>query len=473
MSHPSVTPSTTTDFLDQMLASHTAVRCVYVAFSGGMDSTVLLHQTRAWQRARNGAPEVIAWHVNHQMQEASDDWENHCSQICGDWELPFQVSQVQVELTGQGYEAAAREARYGVFEQGMEEGDILLMAHHLDDQVETFFLRLMRGSGLRGLSSMPVQRSLGRGELARPLLYEHRETLQAYAVKHSLTFVEDSSNEDTSLDRNYLRQQVLPLLEQRWPAYRQTVDRAARHVSSALSTLEDHLPEPVTVYSSLGDPGVPLQVLVSNTRDVAIIRLRSWLHAKGLSMPSAAVVDEFLRQLNEGIEDSAPKLDCGSYAMQRYGDAVYLLPDFREERDRASYSLATGESCNVGGVGTLSLVRASKQGVSVVPGECFDIVWRSGGERCRPLGREHSQTLKKLFQERSVPPWWRARVPLLFCGDEMLAVGDLWFCESSRFRQVDSSAQRGGQNGAQDGAQDPVPELWKLLWNRNTFDSVD
>lgn len=450
-------PTSTFDFMDQLLASQAKVTRVYVAFSGGMDSTVLLHQTRAWQRARSGAPPVAAWHVNHQMQQASGDWEAHCAQICADWEIPLQVAHVQVAPSGRGDEAAARDARYAVFEEGLADGEILLMAHHLDDQVETFFLRLMRGSGLRGLSGMPIQRSLGRGKLVRPLLHQSWAQLQSYASANDLVAVEDSSNEDTSLDRNYLRRQVMPLLEQRWPGYRQTVDRASGHVASALATLEEQLPEPVTVYSPLGDPGVPMQVLVGGATDVAIIRLRSWLHAKGLSMPGSAVVDEFLRQLNEGNEDSAPKLDCGNYALQRYGDAVYLAPEFFEERDRASYTLSAGESCSVGGVGLLSLARASKHGFCIRPDESLDIVWRAGGERCRPMGRDHSQTLKKLFQERSVPTWWRSRIPLLFCGDEMLAVGDLWLCESSRLGHVD------------DGAD----ELWQLRWSRNTFDPVD
>jgi tRNA(Ile)-lysidine synthase len=344
-----------------------------------------------------------------------------------------------------------------VFEEGLLGTEVLLMAHHLDDQVETFFLRLMRGSGLRGLSGIPVQRSLGLGQLLRPLLHEDKAALESYAQENNLAFVEDTSNEDTGLDRNYLRKEVMPLLAQRWPAYRQTVDRATRHVSSALLILEDHLPKPVTVYSTLGDPGVPMQVLSGGARDVATIRLRSWLHAKGLAMPGSAVTDEFLRQLNEGIQSSAPRLDCGDYALQCYGDAVYLMPEFSGERDRASYSLSPGESCSVDGVGLLSLTRASKHGVVIRAGESVEIVWRLGGERCRPLGREHSQTLKKLFQERFVPPWWRARVPLLFCGEEMLAVGDLWFCESSRLRHVDESSD----------------ELWKLRWNRNTFDPVD
>lgn len=445
------------DFLDQMLVSHATVTRVYVAFSGGMDSTVLLHQTRAWQFARSAAPPVTAWHVNHKMQEASGDWEAHCAQICTQWELPFRVAQVKVRPDGRGHEAAARDARYAVFEEGLLEDEILLMAHHLDDQVETFFLRLMRGSGLRGLSGMPVQRTLGRGQLLRPLLNEDGAALQSYALANDLVYVEDASNEDTSLDRNYLRKEVMPLLARRWPAYRKTVDRASRHVSSALLTLEDHLPKPVTVYSTLGDPGVPMQVLSGSARDVATIRLRSWLHSKGLAMPGSAVTEEFLRQLNEGIEGSAPRLDCGDYALQRYGDAVYLIPELTGERDRASYSLRAGESCLVGGVGLLSLTKASKHGVVIQADESLEIVWRSGGERCRPLGRDHSQTLKKLLQERSVPPWWRASVPLLFCGDEMLAVGDLWFCESSRLRRADESSD----------------ELWQLRWNRNTFDPVD
>jgi tRNA(Ile)-lysidine synthase len=331
------------------------------------------------------------------------------------------------------------------------------MAHHLDDQVETFFLRLMRGSGLRGLSGMPAERRLGGGRLLRPLLDVTQDSIAGYAQQQGLSYVEDPSNRDISLDRNFLRQEVLPLLGTRWSGYRQTVQRASGHVASALATLESNLPEPVTVFSTLGDPGLPLQVLTSGAMDVAAIRLRAWLCSKGLAMPNHAMADEFLRQLNEGSDGSSPRLDCGAYVLQRYGDAVYLLPEVTSTPLDNGHQLAVGASCEIAGLGQLRLEPATAEGIVLAEGELLDIHWRVGGERCRPQGRAHSQTLKRLLQERAVPPWWRDRIPILMRGGEMLAVGDLWLCESSRLARV-------GQTG---------DTLWQLHWNRNTFAPVD
>ena len=443
--------------LDQALASRTDASRWYVAFSGGLDSTVLLHLVNAWCQSNPGAPELRAWHVNHGMQAAADDWEAQCASLCADWDIPLQVERVSVEQRGKGAEAAARAARYGVFEDGLGKGNILLMAHHLDDQVETFFLHLMRGAGLQGMSGMSGERTLGQGLLLRPLLELGRESLQAYARDRDLPYIQDPSNEDISLDRNFLRLKVLPSLAERWAGYRQTVTRASGHVASALSTLENYLPEPVTVYSTLGDPGVSMQVLTGGARDVAAIRLRSWLRFRGLPMPGCALVNEFLRQLEEAGEDSCPRLDCGGYVLQRYGNAVYLLPEFQDEELKDSYKLTVGGSCNVAGVGVLSLVPAVAEGIAVAGDEVLGIAWRRGGERCRPQGRAHSQTLKKLLQEKAVPTWWRERVPLLYLGDEMLAVGDLWLCESGRLQQPGETGQA----------------LWQLRWKRNTFTPVD
>jgi tRNA(Ile)-lysidine synthase len=443
--------------LNLALESRTDASRWYVAFSGGLDSTVLLHLVHTWCKSHPGAPELFAWHVNHGMQAAANDWEAQCASLCAEWGIPFQVARVSVEQRGKGAEAAARDARYRIFEDGLKEGDILLMAHHLDDQVETFFLHLMRGAGLQGMSGMPGERTLGEGLLLRPLLEVGRESLQAYARDRDLPYIQDPSNEDISLDRNFLRLKVLPALAERWAGYRQTVTRASGHVASALSTLEKYLPEPLTVYSTLGDPGLSMQVLTGGARDVAAIRLRSWLRSRALPMPGRAAVNEFLRQLDGAAEDASARLDCGGYVLQRYADAVYLLPEFRDEELKDGYTLAGGGSCEIAGVGVLSLIPASAEGIAVAGDEVLDIAWRRGGERCRPQGRAHSQTLKKLFQEEAVPTWWRERVPLLYLEDEMLAVGDLWFCESSRLRQPRETDQT----------------LWQLRWKRNTFTPVD
>lgn len=449
--HPNIFHS-----LHQVLARTAHASRWFVAFSGGLDSTVLLHLVNSWRQSHPGSPELLAWHINHGLQDAANEWQLHCATVCDDWGIPLVVNRARVGPAGKGVEAAAREARYTVFSQELAEGDVLLMAHHLDDQVETFFLRLLRGAGLQGMSAMPSERVLGSGLLLRPLLETGREQLRDYAQEQGLAYVDDPSNTDTSMDRNFLRHQVIPLLGERWSGYRQTVTRASGHVASALATLEHNLPQPVTVYSTLGDPGLPLQVLTSGSRDVAAIRLRAWLRSAGLSMPDHAAADEFLRQLNEAAEDSSPRLDCGSYSLQRYGDAVYLLPEPWQGASRAG-PLRGGTSCEVAGVGLLSLVTSPVEGIALAEGECVDISWRSGGERCKPQGRGHSQTLKKLLQERAVPPWWRDRVPLVFLGGEMLAVGDLWLCESSRLRQ----SPRGGDS------------LWQFQWKRNTFAAVD
>jgi len=443
--------------LQRELVSGSNARRWCVAFSGGLDSCVLLHLLKTWCDTHPGAPELMAWHINHGMQAEAPAWEEHCAALCKSWGIPFRSQRVSVNENGSGAEAAAREARYALFEQDLQKGELLFMAHHLDDQVETFFLRLMRGSGLRGLSGIPAQRTLGQGRLVRPLLDVSREELSAYASAQALSHIVDGSNQDTSLDRNFLRHEILPQLEARWAGYRQTVQRASEHVGSALSTLEDNLPEPVTVYSTLGDIGLPLQVLTSGARDVAAIRLRAWLHKHGLAMPARTVVDEFLRQLNEAAEEAAPRMDCGSYVLQRYGDAVYLLPEELESTNGEGFELRVGESCNPAGLGGFSLVPASSEGLALAEGELLEIRCRTGGERCRPKGRAHSQTLKRLLQEKAVPPWWRNRIPIVLLDGEMLAVGDLWLCESSRLGRADQAADR----------------LWQPRWHRNTFAPVD
>jgi len=329
---------------------------------------------------------------------------------------------------------------------------VLFMGHHLDDQVETYFLRLLRGSGLSGLSAMPQQRSLGAGKLIRPLLAFTREQLQHYLTSQNLSAIDDPSNADTSIDRNYLRQQVLPLLGERWPAYRATVARAAQHAFIGQNIIDECLPAPCTVFSALDDPGLEYPELASVSVDAAMIKLRSWLRARGCAMPDQQLLREFVRQLREAGPGASPRMDCSNYVLQRYQDRVYLLPEFSRGGDfsQSPAALVPGSPCDIEGVGRLSLEPASDIGFCLSGGDELQMRWRQGGERCRPRGRPYNQRLKKLLQEFAVPPWWRERVPLLYLGDELLAVGGLWLCESSR---LGSSSSSGGP-------------LWQLRWQR-------
>ncbi|WOJ94601.1 tRNA lysidine(34) synthetase TilS [Congregibacter variabilis] len=384
---------------------------VYVAFSGGLDSTVLLHGVKA-----AFAGPVIALHANHGLNRDADRWANQCAELCSRWNIPFSSTRLELHESGHGVEAAARTARYRWFESCIEPGAVLLMAHHQDDQAETLLLRLLRGAGPQGLVSIPVARPLGHGSLLRPLLDLPRSDLQAYAMDHDLVWIDDPSNADTRFDRNYLRQEIMPLLAKRWPGYRSTLSRAA----TQLRELSEHLPGPVmkTVYGSLGDPGFAIDDLPREPA-LAALALRQWLKERSLLAPPAARLLEFLRQMREGAGAQL----CGSdWTIERYRDAVYLHP---RQLDPASKTRAIqlGETLSWPGMGKLTLMGAEGE---LLPD--LSLCTRRGGERLA-LASGHHKDLKTVFQEQAVPPWWRNCLPLLVqnsaAGEELLAVAHL------------------------------------------------
>ncbi len=443
--------------LDSVLSGLCRAPRWYVAFSGGVDSTVLLHLLQRWRQANAPAPPLTALHVNHHLQEAADDWQLHCEWLCRLLQVPFLAVEVAVGPGPGGLEAAARRARYEAFTAQLGEGETLFLGHHLDDQVETFFLRLLRGAGVRGLAAMPARRPLGQGQLVRPLLQVPRARLEAYARQHGLEHVEDPTNSDTALDRNFLRRELLPVVERRWPGYRRTVARASEHLAGAARALQEELPVPDTVHSAMGDPGIPLAALTGAAPEAAAEKLRGWLRLAGLPAPDRALLAEFLRQLREAGTDSNPRLACSAFTLQRYREAVYLLPDPAAPVPDEPMELVPGKRYDIPGVGRVGLEPVRGEGLLLRRGERPGLDWRCGGERCRPAGRSGAAPLKKLLQAAGVPPWWRDRVPLLWLDGELLAVGDLWLCACGRYR---ASAGRG-------------ETLWRLVWERDAGPAFD
>ncbi|MEM1112631.1 MAG: tRNA lysidine(34) synthetase TilS [Pseudomonadota bacterium] len=421
-----------------------------LAFSGGLDSSVLLHLL---SRLGTG-PSLRALHINHGMQREADEWAAHCQRVCAELEVPLDIERVEVEASGDGPEAAARRARYASFERAIGDGEVLLLAHHLDDQVETFLLRLMRGAGPRGLAGMPATRALGPGRLLRPLLGLPRSALLTYARDRQLSWIEDPSNADTALARNYLRRRVLPQLEARWPAYRRTVARSMTLLAQANDALVGVTPVLETVYSVMEDPGIALAPLLALDDAAAGHALRAWLEAENLAIPDSRKLKECLRQLRAAEAGGSVRLDIGRDSLQVYRGAFYRLPP--GEAPSRDLRLSPGQTYSLEGVGELSLRSAPGPGLILGPQEDLTVSFRSGGERCRPLGRGASQSLKKLLQEAGVPPWWRDRLPLVRLGDELLAVGDLWMCESSRVRADNAGDER----------------RWQLYWRRPSVSAV-
>lgn len=430
--------------LDAALGALCAAPRWLVGFSGGVDSMVLLHLLTQWCKVHPEAPALAAIHVNHGLQTGADVWQRHCRSVCDELGVPLSIHRVKVAAPGN--EANAREARYAVFAASLQPDEVLFLAHQLDDQVETFFLRLLRGAGVEGLAGMPQQRDLGAGQLHRPLLDVRREDIEAYAVLHELNHVSDPSNRDSAADRSFLRQQVLPLLRKRWPAYRTSITRAVGHMQAATEFLPD---TPSTRLSSLGDPGITLARLQEAGQGPGLA-IRAWLREQRLQAPDYAQLQEFLRQVREKAEGAQPCLDCGSYVLTCFGDAVYRIPDFGAAAPTESVPLRPGEPCEVLGVGIVTLEPAVGEGVLIAPGECLHLGWRAGGEKLRLCGREGSRSLKRVYQDARIPPWWRDRVPLLYCAGELLAVGDFGLCLSSRYRQAAVEGET----------------LWQMRWSR-------
>ena len=394
-----------------------------VAFSGGLDSTVLLHALGGL--ARDRVP-LVAIHVDHGLQPDSSAWDRHCEQVAADLDCAYRCLQVQVPLdSGKGPEASARDARYTALRSEMQAGDWLLSAHHREDQAETLLLNLMRGSGPAGLAGIGLTQRFGPGWLLRPMLDVGRAELQDYAAAERLSWVEDPSNEDRRFDRNFLRHDILPRLDARWPDIAQRLQRSAAHAGEAAELLGDLASIDLETLGNRAErlPIGPLLALSpARQRNV----LRHALQLLGLATPTRAQLQRILEEVIPAREDAQPLVTWPGAAVRRYRDHLYLLPE--ELQQTPQQRPVTGEQVVLGsGLGILSFTAGSANGLSRA---LFDaglrLEFRQGGEEFRPYGHAHTRKLKKLLQEEAIVPWMRDRIPLLYSGDKLIAVGDFW-----------------------------------------------
>ncbi|MGP9834033.1 tRNA lysidine(34) synthetase TilS [Marinobacter sp. NSM] len=396
---------------------------ILVALSGGLDSALLLHVVAACHS------NVCALHVNHQLQPNHRQTEQFCRSLCERLAVPLLVKCVDVAVgeTGSGgLEEAARTARYDVFRQVLGAGDLLLMAHHADDQVETVLFRLLRGTGVTGLAGMPESRPLGQGVLFRPWLAVSRDRLEQVARDASLSWVEDPSNTSLAFDRNYLRHAVLPGLKERWPGLLKRVEHSARACAES-EALNHRLAK--LQWQACSDSG---RVRLSSIQALSPLEqrnlLRWWIHQRGWKMPALADWDQSLAELIQAGEDRAPEIRGTGFSLRRYRGHLYLVPhmDVPEE----SVGLCSGCPLHWG-PWTLRLVPTADTPETQPPP--IRVSTRQGGERLRFEEAGHSRSLKTWLQEQGVPPWERALLPLVYHetpgGSELIAAGDLWCSE--------------------------------------------
>ncbi len=394
----------------------------YVAFSGGIDSMVLLHLiNRIRSLDPNSYPQLKAIHVNHGLSQNADLWERHCLIFCQSHNIPFYAERVSVENAGGGLESAAREARYQVFEKYLPSSSVLFLGHHLEDQIETFFLRLMRGAGLKGLKSIPHSRLLSRATLIRPLLKNTKAELEAYAQEHKLVAIQDSSNDDLSFDRNFLRHRLLPILESRWPGYRRTVARAIGHFHEVDRILEESLPRNISLVSQCGDPGLSISAMKEEGEENAKRMVRRFLTEQGLTMPNQASLNEFIRQIFYGSENSAALLKIRKRQIRRFREGIFLLPSLPDRCPEILRTMALNETITIEGIGSVCLRAGFNQKAIPIQGTKVALCWRSSERIAK--SRQLRKKIKKIFNAKAIPPWWRDQVPIAINDNDLIAIG--------------------------------------------------
>lgn len=437
-----------------------------LAFSGGLDSTVLLDILTVLRDARKTSIDtkslvLRAIHVHHGLSQHADHWVEHCAQQCQLYNVPFDVLRICLNKTNSGIEAAARKARYLALRHHLLPNEVLLTAHHLDDQVETLLLSLKRGSGPAGLAAMAMDTPYYSHRLLRPLLSCNRIQLEAYAYERQLNWIEDNSNKDICHDRNFLRSHIIPILRQRWPCFNKTAARSARLCAEQEELLDELL---VETLATLIQPDGSLQVTKLLSMSVFRRRalLRRWLANQGARMPSYQQLDRIWQEVVLSRRDATPQLRIDNYLLRRFHNRLYLLspqimrpidtivvpwlsvdmplflpqelgvvlryivPNKQElhsdvSKDGSISTPAVDALCTAIRNTGNNVVISSYMIRTPLPGE--QVIVRFGGVSglLHIVGRRHSRKLKKLWQELDVPPWLRKRIPLLFYDQVLIA----------------------------------------------------
>jgi tRNA(Ile)-lysidine synthase len=398
-----------------------------VAFSGGPDSTALLHALAQLPEARERG--LRALHVDHGLHADSAVWARHCVDLCKALEVPLTVVRVEVDDSrGEGIEAAARRARRAAFAEHLQDDEWLALAHHRDDQVETVLLKLLRGAGPEGLGGMRALRPLGRGFLWRPLLEIPRESLRKYLSENELPCIDDPANGDPRFSRNVLRREILPRIAQHWPH----ADASILHAAQLCRATADYI------------DGAAQAALASLRRDANTLDitgwlalpgtlrapvLDAWLHAGGFSAPPDASRAELAKQAANASEDSTPVVAWPDTEVRIWDGRLHAMPplaspaaDWHAQWNGAPLELPQdcGELC----LEPKASSPTYTTNVALKPP--LTVRFRRGGERIKPAGDPHTRELRDLFQQARMPPWQRMRCPLVYENDALIAVADLW-----------------------------------------------
>ncbi|MEO8400820.1 MAG: tRNA lysidine(34) synthetase TilS [Gammaproteobacteria bacterium] len=401
----------------------------WIAYSGGMDSHVLLH---LFAKLRAMYPiKLRAVYINHGVSLQAEKWAEHCAGVSAELGVDFIQQKISTEKPVlSSPEDSLRQSRYHIFSELIQPNDFLLTAHHQDDQAETVLLQLFRGAGPKGLAAMPRVKSFARGFHARPLLALTRLDLKKYAEENQLCWVEDESNTDVNLTRNFLRHEVLPILAKRWPTVGKTLARVADHCAEVQQFIElDIQPDLVDVQGQRENTLSVKKLLVLDQNKQRQL-VRAWISALDFPLPSAAKMQQLILTILPAREDKMPYMSWRGVEIRRFRDDLFCLPKLVQHNPAQIISWKLHEPMMLANKNCLNAIPVKGQGLRAEIKQ-VSVRFRQGGEVIRLPGRKHHHDLKKLFQQWNVLPWLRDRIPLIYVDDCLAAV--VGFCVSEEF----------------------------------------
>ncbi|OCG45212.1 tRNA lysidine(34) synthetase TilS [Gilliamella sp. Choc4-2] len=394
-------------------------RILLVAYSGGVDSSVLLHALVKIKQQQLPDLQLRAIYIHHGLSKNADYWGTHCQQQCQTWQVPLIIEKVKINRQAGNIEEQARNARYHAIYCHLKENEFLCTAQHLNDQCETFFLALKRGSGPTGLAAMPQE----NGQHLRPLLTISRTQIEKYAQYHQLTWIEDESNQDDYYDRNFLRLNILPTLNTRWPHFSQMVARSAELCQQQEALLNELLLadfKQITTEQGL----LCLTPLFDYSEYKRNAILRMWFRSQQISMPSQQQLALIWQTVALAKEDANPQFILHNQQIRRYQNQLYLLPLYQNIEQQVlnwDLTLPLDLPDKVGQLQVNNQTNLSCR--SPQADEKVTVRFHAQG-KLQIVNRQGSRAIKKLWQEYNIPPWMRTRIPLIYYNEQLIcAVG--------------------------------------------------
>jgi tRNA(Ile)-lysidine synthase len=394
---------------------------IWVAYSGGVDSHVLLHLLAKQPDLKN---RLRAIHINHGLNTAASQWSQHCAEVADALDVPFFSIQVSVtEIEKLGMEAAARQARYNAILSHVIEHDVVLTAQHQHDQAETLLIQLLRGAGPKGLAAMPSVTSKRNITFLRPFLNVTQSQILTYAEHYQLEWVEDPSNQERRWARNYLRHEVWPVIENRWPSAAQTVSRSAAHCAEAAELL-DELAEIDLQQCLAGQEQIQIDQLsrLSLARQRNLIRY--FIHQQSFPLPNTDVLQNILDEVCFSKQDATASVEWEGIQSKRYKNQLFIFRKRERFDTELSRQITSFDVVRLDDSYFLHWQTAKGKGISQ---QCVEqgltLKFRQGGERIQ-LNESHHSSVKHLLQDWQIPPWMRASIPLIFLDEELILIGE-------------------------------------------------